>query len=487
MAVSRYTSPQTRFSILMITIALANFMSALDASIVNVALPTISEIFAILPGTASLVLTVYVLVMAGTVLIFGKVADRVGFKKMFITGFGIFTLGSLFCGLLPALFDSFPVFVAARAFQAIGATMITAIGPGMIASYIPLSKRGTAMGTIFTLAALGMAIGPTAGGIMTEFFHWSWIFFINIPIGIGTILLAHLIIPDIDTRTTGSGFDTTGALLVFAGLSSLLFVLSNGEAAGWTSPVILGFVLLAILTLAGFARRELAVPDPLLELRLFQQRTFLMPTILVLLVNLSLAGVMYLVPFYLQYVKELTPSLVGAIYTSLSIGIMIGGILGGMLNQKIGGRKMNTLSWIPYALGFLILTRIQPGMGNEGMIVCLLLIGFGAGTMTTTGSNMIINTVARQYRGMISGFISLLRFLPITMGVAIFTIIFMAGIPAGVIPEGSTGITLAGIPVEDLIPGFDQAFLFAFLVSVMILAFACTARDDIHLDSCSGK
>ena len=346
---------RVRYPLLMFTIALANFMSALDASIVTVALPTISKIFSILPGTASLVLTVYILVMAGCVLIFGKLSDTIGFKTMFLSGFFIFTVGSFVCGFLPVVLNSFPVFVASRILQAIGATMIVAIGPGMIAAYIPIDLRGKAMGTIFTMAALGMAIGPTIGGILTQYLSWSWIFFINIPIGILTILLGRKVIPEMPKKQRKPGFDRSGAVLAFIGLASLLFALSKGQALGWTSPIIAGSSVLALLTLGGFVWCELTASDPLLEMRLFKQRNFLLATILVITVNFAFAGITYLIPFYLQYVKEHIPSIVGLIYTSLSIGVMTGGILGGMLYHKFGGRAINIGSWIPIVAGFFLL------------------------------------------------------------------------------------------------------------------------------------
>lgn len=472
-----------RYTLLMVTIALANFMSALDASIVNVALPTISGLFHVLPGTASLVLTVYILVMAGCVLIFGKISDIVGFKRMFISGFAIFTLGSFICGFLPAVLDSFPVFIVSRILQAVGATMITAIGPGMIAAYIPLDLRGKAMGTIFTMAALGMAIGPVIGGILTQYLSWSWIFFINIPIGIITILVGQKIIPETSAGEWRPGFDRAGAVLVFVGLASLLFALSKGQSSGWTSPLIIGSFALALLTLSGFAWCELTVPDPLLEIRLFTKRNFFLTTMLVILMNFALSGVMYLVPFYLQFVEEHPPSVVGLIYTALSVGIMAGGILGGLLYHRVGGRTLNIASWIPLVCGYLLLTRIDAGMNDWFMVACLLLIGFGSGSIMTSGSNMTINQVSKRYQGMISSLISLLRFLPLTMGIAVFNIVFMEGISPGgrAAPE-----TLAGIGEEALINGFDLAFLFACFVCIIMLGCVYFARQEIHPDYLQG-
>ena len=140
--------------------------------------------FNVTTSTVSWVSTIYLLVMAGCVLIFGKVSDVIGFKKVFLSGFLIFTIGSFACGFLPDFIHSFPVLIGSRAFQAVGGAMITAIGPAMVTAYIPMEQKGKAMGIVLTFAALGTAIGPTIGGILTQFLSWNWIFFINVPVGI---------------------------------------------------------------------------------------------------------------------------------------------------------------------------------------------------------------------------------------------------------------------------------------------------------------
>jgi len=470
------------FTLLIISISLANFMAAFDGTIVNVALPTISKIFNVLPGTASWILTIYVLIMAGCVLIFGKVSDVIGFKKMFLSGFLIFTIGSSACGFLPVLFDSFPVLIGSRALQALGASMITAIGPAMVAAFIPMDLRGKAMGTIFTFASLGMAIGPTVGGILTQYLSWSWIFFINIPIGIGAILLGRKVIPEIPAKQWKPGFDRTGAVLIFVGLASLLFAFSKGQSLGWTDPIIIGTFLLAVLTLGGFVWCELTVPDPLLDMRLFKQRNFFLTNALTILMFFTFNGIIYLVPFYLQLVQGLTPSFVGLIYTSLPIAVGAGGILAGVIYNRTGGRLINIAACVPVLAGYFLITCIRPDMSTWFMVLCLVLIGFGSGLIWTSGSTMVMNSVSRNYRGMVSSFISLARFLPIIVGIPVFNIVFMQGIPNIAISSGMSMETLTKISVEDLSAGFHLAFFFACILSILVLVIAFLARQEIHPD-----
>ena len=287
---SHDTGAKAGYGLLILSISLAIFMSALDGTIVNIALPTISESFGVSSSAVSWVATAYLLVMAGCVLIFGKVSDVIGFKKVFLSGFVIFTLGSFACGFLPELLHSFYALVGARAFQGIGGAMMTAIAPAMVTAYIPMDKRGNAMGIIMTVAALGMAIGPTIGGVLTQYLSWHWIFFINVPVGIVAVLLGAKVIPASGAGQNSAGFDKSGAVLIFSGLAALLFFVSEGEVLGWTSPVIAGSGALAVLLLGCFVWHEQKTADPLLELRLFKNRDFLLTNLVMSLVFFSFAG-----------------------------------------------------------------------------------------------------------------------------------------------------------------------------------------------------
>jgi len=198
------------YTLLILSISLATFMAALDGTIVNIALPTISEAFNVSTTTVSWVATAYLLVMAGCVLVFGKVSDIIGFKRVFLVGFVIFTLGSFACGLLPDLLNSLNILIASRMFQAIGGAMITAIGPAMVTAFIPMDQKGKAMGIVMTLAALGTALGPSIGGVLVQYLSWHWIFFINVPIGIFAVLLGAKVIPMSGSGGSLAGFDRTG-------------------------------------------------------------------------------------------------------------------------------------------------------------------------------------------------------------------------------------------------------------------------------------
>lgn len=471
------------FGLVILSISLAMFMSALDGTIVNIALPTISESFHLSSSTVSWVATAYLLVMAGCVLVFGKISDMIGFKRVFLWGFVIFTLGSLTCGILPELFLGFPSLVGSRILQAVGGAMITAIAPAMITAYIPMEQKGKAMGIVMTLAALGTALGPTIGGVLTQYLSWHWIFLINVPVGIFAVALGAKVLPATTTPVKLTGFDRAGAGLVFVGLASLLFVVSEGAVLGWDSPAILCLAALAIVTLAWFVWHELHVADPLLDLHLFRNRNFLLTNLLLSLVFFSFAGINYLLPFYLKYVRGYDTSSAGLVMTSLSIAMMGAGILAGMLFNRLGPRLLCILAGIPLTLGYLLMTRLHVDTPGSYIILALVLIGFGLGLMITPVSNMIMNSVARTKQGMISSLTSLERFAPITLGIATFNLIFIQGLLSIAASHDVTRTAPADIQMRVLTGGFDLAFLLSFVLGLVILVLAIIAKEEIHPDN----
>jgi EmrB/QacA subfamily drug resistance transporter len=477
---------QAGFNLLILSISLAAFMSALDGTIVNIALPTISSVFNISSSTVSWVATIYLLVMAGCVLIFGKLSDGIGFKKVFLSGFAIFTIGSFSCALLPDLLSSFPVLIGSRAFQAVGGAMITAIAPAMVTAYIPMKQKGKAMGIIMTVAALGTAIGPTIGGVLTQYLSWHWIFLINVPVGICAILLGTKVIPALTPHGQPEGFDRAGAFLIFTGLATLLFAVSEGNDLGWTSPVILGTFALAIVTLAYFVWHELRISDPLLELRLFKNRNFLMTNLVMSLVFFSFAGINYLLPFYLEYVKGYGASDAGLILTSLSVAMMVSGILAGALYNRAGGRNLCIVAGIFLVAGYYMLTLLRVDTTIGFVILCLVLLGFSLGLMITPASNMIMNAVAKKYQGMVSSLTSLERFAPLTLGIAFANLVFIQGIAAIARHHGITENAPVNIKLDLITAGFNLAFFFSFVVSIIILILALLARQEVHPDYQSG-
>lgn len=482
MNISKDNAKKSGFFLLVLSISLATFMSSLDGTIVNIALPTISESFGVSTSAVSWVATSYLLVMAGCLLIFGKISDAIGFKRVFISGFIVFTIGSFACGFVPDFLNSFYSLVGFRAFQGVGGAMITAIGPAMIAALIPMEQKGKAMGIIMTFAALGMALGPTIGGILTQYISWHWIFFINVPVGIFAVVLGSRVIPHMKSNGNLSGFDKYGAALIFGGLAALLFGVSEGQVLGWTNPIIIVSFAAALLLLGAFLWYEIRHKDPLLELRLFKNRNFLLTNLVVTLSFFSFAGISYLLPFYLEYVLGYDTSTAGLILTTLSFSMMIAGLIAGILFNRTGGRLLCMAAAFVIAVGYYLMSNLHSDTTLAYVILCLILIGFGVGLMVTPAFNMIMNSVSKKHQGMVSSLTSLERFAPMTIGIAVYNLVFTQGVIYIAKHSGITQEAPASIKTGILSAGFDLAFFFAMIFGIIILIITVFAKEEIHPD-----
>lgn len=482
MGASPGSGQKKSYVLFLVSVSLAIFMASLDGTIVNIALPTISESFDISTTTVSWVATAYLIAMAGCVIIFGKISDLIGFKRIFVTGFAIFTLGSFMCGLLPDMFGSFDLLIVSRVFQALGGAMMTAIAPAMVTEYIPLDQKGKAMGIVITIAALGTAIGPTVGGLLTDYLSWHWIFFINVPIGICAILLGLRVVPK-DSRVGNlSGFDYRGGVLVFVGLATLIFAISEGLTLGWTSLPIIAALVVAAVSLSYLVYHERKVPDPLLELRLFSNRNFLFANLAMCLLFFSFGGINYLFPFYFEYVHGFSSASAGIIMTTLSFAMMVSGVAAGVLFNRVGGRRMGIAASLVIVLGYFMLTTLRVDSTLGQIIGTLFLIGFGLGLLVTPLTNMIMNSVGKPYQGMVSSLTSLERFAPMPLGIACFNLVLLWGMSTVANRRHVTTAAPVDIQVQVLNAGFDIAFFGAFIAGIVILVLVMLTRLEIHPD-----
>jgi EmrB/QacA subfamily drug resistance transporter len=311
------------------------FMSILDSSIVNVAVPTIMNVFNAGPSDVQWVSTIYLLAMGVVVPLSGWLGDRFGFKRLYMASLALFVLGSLICGLSWDLNS----LILARVFQAMGGGMIMPTMMAMIYRIVPRDKIGGGMAIFGISLMVGPAIGPTLGGYLVEYVNWRWIFTINLPIGVVGILLAWFVLPDFQSKHPGK-LDFGGAFSAAVTLFCILLALSKGEEWGWTDERIVLLFAASFFALVLFIYIELTVKNPLLELRVFKYRSFTMANLLVVVTTVGMyAGIFYL-PLFLQSVRGL-----GAMQTGLLLmpGALASGLMmsiTGRLYDKIGPRPL---------------------------------------------------------------------------------------------------------------------------------------------------
>ncbi|PKG32489.1 DHA2 family efflux MFS transporter permease subunit [Methanoregula sp.] len=476
------TAPKQGFALLVFSISLAMFMTSLDGTIVNIALPTISESFNVSTSTVSWVATSYLLVMVGCVLVFGKVADTLGYKRVFLSGFVIFTIGSFFCGFLPEFIAGFPSLIGSRMFQAVGAAMLMSVAAAMISTFVAPDQKGKAMSIIMMLAALGTALGPTIGGVLTQYLSWHWIFFINIPVGIVAILLGAKVIPASCPVKREGGFDRLGAVLAFTGLASLVFVVSEGSTFGWTSPVILSMAVLMVVSLGWFVRHEQSVTDPILDIRMFKKRNFVIANLILALVFFSLSGINYLLPFYLEYVQHYETSTAGLVMTALSFAMMIAGLIAGVAFNRVGPRRLCIIASIPLILGYFLMTMLHTYTSIGFVMLALALIGFGLGLIVSPITTMIMMSVSKTKAGMLSSLTSLERNGPQSIGIATYNALLILGVVMIAKSYEITKEAPVNIKLEVLSAGFDIAFILSLIMGIVILILSLAVKEEIHPD-----
>jgi EmrB/QacA subfamily drug resistance transporter len=458
--------------LILILISLASFMGALDATIVNISLPTMSKYFQCDVATVSWVAMAYLLVLSGTLITFGRVADIRGYKKIYLAGFSIFTIGSLLCGLSSTIY----LLIGFRVLQGIGAAMLQAIGGAMVVRYLPERVHGTAFGIMTTFAAVGLAAGTPLGGFISQFYSWHWIFFINVPVGVIAIILGLAVLPR-DTGEFGKGqFDVSGAALLLVALVSLIFFLNMGNNIGWLSWFILISIIVSLATWAGFIFNEKGAQCPLIDLSLFRDRNFTMAVAVALLVLLVGQGSWYAFPFYLELEKGFATNIAGLILLAPAIFMMVCGPIAGLLSDRIGCRPICALGSVVIIAAFLMFALMGAKTGLYYIIIALALEGIGIGLIMPANFNLIMGMSAKGSEGVMNSLVTTVRNVGAVMGIAVFTLVFLSVIASeGISPAG---IAAHSLPPKAFVYGFHAIFLAGAVLGGVLLILNLTMREE---------
>src|SRR5438094_6041157 len=303
---------KSRWAVLAL-VALGTFMTTLDASIVNISLPSIARTFHTPIGSAvEWVIIAYLIVIAATLLTFGRLSDLVGRKSVWVVGLAIFTLGSIFCGAA----GSVRALVAARVMQGLGGALIFAPSFAIITDAFSPADRGRALGLNAVVFAIGTSLGPALGGLITEHLTWRWIFYLNVPIGVLGLLATRRVLPSSGPRTRAP-LDVPGAACLGIGLALLTAVLSFGQEWGWTSPRLVTCLTVAAVALAGAGVIERHVAYPTLDLGLLCDRVLASALGSLTLATLALFGVSFMLPFYFEELRGFAVQASGLLLTPL--------------------------------------------------------------------------------------------------------------------------------------------------------------------------
>lgn len=417
--------------LVMASVGMGIFLSTIDGSIVNVALPSLVTALDTQFATVQWVVLAYLLTLATVILSMGRLGDMLGKKPVYTTGFVIFTLGSVLCGLSNTVY----ALITFRVLQALGASMLMALGTAIITETFPPSERGMALGVSGTLVSVGIVLGPTLGGLILEAFSWHWIFFVNLPVGVIGTLMVLRYVPAIEPEG-GQHFDVPGAATLFLALISLLFALSIGQEAGFGDVRVLGLFAAAAVFLPLFIRIEKKASDPMIDLNLFREQLFSVNLITASLSFISLAGTTLLIPFYLEGVMGYNPAKVGLLMAV--VPVMMGALAppAGSLSDRIGTRPMTVIGLISMLIGYVAVAGIRL---DDSILVYLLRfapIGLGLGIFNAPNNSAIMGAAPRQRLGVASGLLAITRILGQTTGIALLGALWATrvGVHAGGLP-----------------------------------------------------
>ena len=401
------------------SVMVGTFMAVLDATIVNVALSKLMATFGVSVDRVEWILTAYLLVFGVMLPSSGWMADQWGYKRMFLLGLLLFTLGSFLCSLA----RNIDVLIAFRVIQGAGAGFLMPVGMAIITREFPPEKRGIALGFWSVAASASVSLGPTLGGYLIDRFEWNVIFDVNVPVGIFGVAAAWIILREVrsDVRTR---FDMVGFLSLTAGLTALLLALASGNSAwntgGWTSNFILTCFAIAFFGLSIFLVAEFNVRHPLIEIGLFRNFDFSVSNLVLFIFGVGMFGANFLVPIYLQNSLGYTPFQAGLVF--LPVGILVGitspfaGIFADRWDARIPVLiGLGLLALTMHQFSFLSLLSEKPQI-----LLPLYLRGIAMGLLMSPLTTVAISEISNRKMAQASGLINVIRQIGGSFGVALF-------------------------------------------------------------------
>src|SRR4051794_16848969 len=461
-ASSDQAAPNRKSLALLLVLLVAQLMVILDITAVNIALPSLAKDLQLTGSQISWTITSYSLVFGSLLLFGGRAADLLGRRRLFLAGLGVFTASSL----ASAAAGTAGVLFAARAGQGLGAAMLSPAALSIITSSFHGHAKAKALAAWGAVGGAGAAIGVVAGGLLTEVADWRMIFFVNLPVAVALAIAALKVVPADTHKPRWRGLDLRGAALATTSLGAIVYAITQGASAGWTSTQTLGFALVGLAGLAGFGVLETKTEKPLLEIGRLADRAVGGGLFLMLAAAGSIFGLFFLCSVYLQNVLGTSPLMTGLAFIPLALAAGIGAHAAGHVVGHHGVRMPLASAFAIAAVGMTLLAHVgENGTYLRNILPGMLVAGFGLGIAVVSVSIAILTGARETEAGMISGLNSTGHEIGGTIGIAIFsTIAAGSGVLAG--PQAAAGISHA----------FVAAAVLASVASLVSLAVLPQAR-----------
>jgi EmrB/QacA subfamily drug resistance transporter len=405
---------------LLLVLLVAQLMVILDITAVNIALPSLANDLQLTGSQISWTITSYSLVFGSLLLFGGRAADLLGRRRLFLTGLGVFTVASLAsaaAGTAGALF-------AARAGQGVGAAMLSPAALSIITSCFHGHAKAKALAAWGAVGGAGAALGVIVGGLLTEFADWRMIFFVNLPVAVALAATALKVIPADTDKPRWRGLDLRGAVIATTSLGAIVYAITQGESAGWTSRQTLGFALVGLAGLAAFGVLETRIATPLLDVRRLADRAIGGGLFLMLAAAGSIFGLFFLCSVYLQNVLGTGPLMTGLSFIPLALAAGVGAHAAGHIVGRHGMRGPLASAFAIAAVGMALLAHVGAnGTYLRNVLPGMLVAGFGLGIAVVAVSIAILAGAREEESGMISGLNSTGHEIGGTIGIAVFSTI----------------------------------------------------------------
>jgi EmrB/QacA subfamily drug resistance transporter len=464
----------------LLLLAAAQFVVVLDASIVNVALPSIGRDLSFSQENLSWVVNAYVLVFGGFLMLGGRLADLLGRRRVFMTGLVVFAAASLAGGLA----QSEGWLIAARAVQGLGGALLSPAALSMLTVlFAEGAERNRAMGVWGAVAGSGGAAGVLLGGMLTEWAGWEWVLFVNVPIASLAALAALVVLPE--SRSEGRRhFDIAGAVTVTAGLSTLVYALVDANSAGWGSFQTLGLIALSLALLGSFVAVELNTKDPLIPFSIFKNRTLTATNVVALLVAAALFAMFFFLSLYMQQVLGYSALKAGLSYLPLAFGIIVSAGVASQLVTRLGYKPVFAAGMILAAIGLVWFSQISPTGGYVSDILFpSLVVAAGLGFAFVPMMIAAMTGVSANTAGLASGLINTSQQIGGALGLAILATVANHKTDSVMATAGGAPSALPNA----LTQGFQAAFLvgagFAVLGAILVVVLISSADSRAHAEA----
>jgi len=439
-------------------------MSSIDATVVNVALPTLSREFGVSPAEVESVIIAYLVSLAVFIPASGWLGDRFGYKRILLLALMIFTIASALCGLAQSL-EQLTFF---RILQGAGGGLLTPVGMALLYRTYPPEERVSVARILMIVTVMGPATGPVIGGFIIANWSWRWIFYVNFPIGLIALVFGFLFLEE-NFEPKAGRFDFPGLVLSGVGFGTFMYALSEGPVHGWSSPSILISGTIGVVVLAIFVWHELRTPEPMVQLRIYHNRLFRRMSIVSLFATAGFLATLFIVPLYLQVGYGWTALESGLAVFPEALGVMVSSQIVARIYPRFGPRRLMTGGLIWVTLSILVVA-IFPVAENVWLFrLTMFSLGVGMAYIFLPNQAASMATISREQTGRASTLFSVQRQIAAAGGVALAsTVLAWVGV---------TVINAAGFEEPNL-NAYRAAFAFAALMTFIGALFATKVPDE---------